>query len=430
MMSTGAGNGEDRLEHEHEVVELGAPFAQVFGPEIFDSNLSDFEFRLLAHLRLSAATNGSTWMSHRRMAKYLGKSEKTVKRAYSELMKKGFAKSQKRSYAQTSKKILTAPSKIYGKERMRNVFTYLRSDTSDEDIAFLRMVDLDSHGNSIGDKNDPNDDLDSHNNSIGDKNDPLLGDKNDPSLGTNLGASRSRSSEVDEEEVDQTHTASQRVRDPLDKFLEENTDPDSEKPKKTKGDRYRDRFEDKPHVETLETSSDDERLAASQAAVDAEAAASAQRAEEANQKAMKGWHARRLASEGSDASQLSGKRRERLSGKGGMNCHDAKELYLELMKDFFPKAKPGRWQGRELAHAKELIDDYGWDLVERVITNACKNWSELSRKMKNEGEYPTIVWIYGFRHGLFADAQKNNKPAFDDPEQPKRRKKQGELLGD
>ncbi len=144
MGTAGAGEGHERLEHEHEVVELGPPFAQVFGPEIVDANLSDFEFRLLVYLRITAATNGSTWVSHRQMAKHLGKTERTVKWAYSELREKGFAKSQKRSWAQSSRKILVAPLKIYKTERMRNFFRYLRPDTMDEDIAFLRRRNLDS----------------------------------------------------------------------------------------------------------------------------------------------------------------------------------------------------------------------------------------------------------------------------------------------
>ena len=431
MESIEAGNGDTGYEHEHEVVELGAPFAQVFGPEIFDSNLSDFEFRLLAHLRLSAATNGSTWMSHRRMAKYLGKSEKTVKRAYSELMKKGFARSQKRSYAQTSKKILTAPSKIYGKERMRNVFKYLRSDTSDEDIAFLRMVDLDSSGNSIGDKNDPNDDLDSHDNSIGDKNDPIIGDKNDPSLGTNLGASRSRSSEVDQDEVDQTSDASHREPSSpseLDMFIDDDHEDDQGSSKMTSGDRYRARFRSNPVVEESKNLPDTERLATLNGAVEASETAEAGRLKRSRLTDAKRRESKRVMDASPDGPRPAERTTAKLKGKGGYNAKDVKQLYYEKTGDFFPDAKVGRWGIKELAHAKALLVDYEWDLVSRVITDLCANWSAYGERMKNDGEFPTIAWIYACRQQLFSEIQKKRADSGE-PTQPKRRRKQGERLG-
>jgi DNA-binding transcriptional regulator YhcF (GntR family) len=429
MESIEAGNGDTGFEHEHEVVELGAPFAQVFGPEIVDAKLSDFEFRLLAYLRITAAANGSTWMSHRQMAKYLGKSEKTVKRAYSELMKKGFARSQKRSYAQTSKKILTAPSKIYHAKRMRRFFSYLRADTSEEDIAFLRRDHLDNSEVSIGDINDPNDDLDSPNNSIGDINDPPLGDKNDPSLGTNLGASRSRSSEVDEEEVDQTSNASHREsssQSELDMFMDdEDPEDDQGSSKMTRGDRYRARFGSNPVVEESKNLPDEARLSALKGAVKAVESEGARRS---RQKSAKRRESKRVMDASPDGPRPAERTTAKLKGKGGHNAKDVKQLYYEKTGDFFPDAKVGRWGVKELSHAKALLVDYEWDLVSRVITDLCANWSAYGERMKNDGEFPTIAWIYACRQQLFSEIQKKRADSGE-PTQPKRRRKQGERLG-
>ena len=432
MMSTGAGNGEDKYEHEHEVVELGAPFAQVFGPEIVDSKLTDFEFRLLVYLRMLAATNGSTWMSHRRMAQYLGKSEKTVKRAYSELMRKGFARSQKRNYAQTSKKILTAPSKIYEAERLLRFFPYLRADTSDEDIAFLRRENLDSSANSIGDKNDPKGNLDSHDNSIGDKNDPTMGYKNDPSLGSDLGASRNRSSEVDEEEVDQTSDASHHEPSSpseLDLFLDDDPEDDPDSSKMTSGDRYRARFEDNPVVEESKNLPDDERLAALQGAVEVGEESEADLIKASRRKSAERREARRVSDNSPDSSRPLGSTKHRLKSTWVRNANDVKQLYFEKTSDFFPDAKVGRWGIKELAHAKALLEDYEWRLVELVITDVCERWSSYGERMKNNGEFPTIAWIYGCRQQLFSEIQKKSKSVPGESGQPKKRRKQGELLG-
>ena len=424
------GEGNVRLEHEHEVVELGAPFAQVFGPEIVDANLSDFEFRLLVYLRITAATNGSTWVSHRQMAKHLGKNERTIKRAYSELLQKGFAKSQKRSWAQSSKKFLTAPSKIYKADRMRRFFKYLRSDATESDIAYLRRAELDNPENSIGDKNVPNVDLDSRDNSFSDKNAPSIGDKNAPSLGTKTSTSRSRSKEVDQDEVDQTSDASHREckGDNKDDQLIEEDQSSSGVPKGTGGDRYRAHWKPKPHGKTLENPSDNERQAATQAAVDAGETTTPQLVDRGRQRALDRREAKRLADESPESPELSARTREKLRGKKGPNAKDVKQLYFEKAKDCFPGAKIGRWGSKELAHAKALLDDYGWDLVESVVTAVYERWSAYGERMNNKGEYPTIAWIYGCRQQLFSEIQKQKKPRQAVPATGKR-KKQGELLG-
>jgi hypothetical protein len=431
MEITGAGNGDDRLEHEHEVVELGAPFAQVFGPEIVDANLTDLEFRLLVYLRITAGRNGSTWITHKQIAKHLGKGERSIKRAYSELLAKGFAKSRKRNYGQSSKKILTAPSKIYEADRMCRFFSYLRTDATDEDIAFLRRDTLDSSDKSNSAKSGTTDDLDNSQPSNSAESGTINSAESGTSIGPDLSTSRSRSHESDHKEVDHTSEVPPR-KSKTDLLLEEDLDSPEEKPKQTKGDQYRARFKANPLGEESKTTSDEERLAGLQAAVATGEASEPQRIRTSRQKGADRREAKRVADASPDGPRPSAKTTAKLRGKGGMNAKDVKQHYFEKTSDCFAGEPVGRWGVKELAHAKALLDDYGWDLVETVITELCENWSGYSERMKNTGLYPTIAWMYGCRQQLFSEIQKKRKmtakPAASG--KPKRKKKHGELLGE
>lgn len=97
--------------------------------------------------------------------------------------------------------------------------------------------------------------------------------------------------------------------------------------------------------------------------------------------------------------------------------YNAKDMELVLAMEWEKrtwKTPPPRFFGKDLKHAKDLINIYGSEFVAQVITTCVRDWEKISNKFKING-YPNMSIFWGFRNSIFPtiiDGELESEPSW------------------
>ena len=89
----------------------------------------------------------------------------------------------------------------------------------------------------------------------------------------------------------------------------------------------------------------------------------------------------------------------------GATWEDVRDWFRIAVRKKFGQVAVGRWKGHETQLAKDLLVDYGDELVEQAIAYVVQHWEELSVRLKLKSAVPSIGMLWGYRDTIFGEVQ-------------------------
>jgi hypothetical protein len=88
----------------------------------------------------------------------------------------------------------------------------------------------------------------------------------------------------------------------------------------------------------------------------------------------------------------------------GKNVLLLQEVHSENAAETWPEAfsRGVRYTQKDRGLAKKLIDEFGYDNVEKVLLHVITDWENVRMRYRLSG-YPSIPLLWGYRHSLFPD---------------------------
>lgn len=389
---------------EDEVPELHAPYAMAFGVQITDSRLSDGEFRFLLWLRFRSFQSGENYVKYSTYAEDLGVDERTVRKWSTHLQQLGHIRCESRGFARSHKKILVAPSKLYG-ERLVKINKLLSKDRTPGDILTLRSAHV-----------------------VPEFSYRIEGAAHSGLRTPPVSAQNARSytdlSETDSSEssfsqpIDASHRPGCSTKSKED---HQETTREKEKNKESveKSGKTRDSLDSGGKL--AENRDSDTRKETAQKIAQAVLGEEAKQRSLAKVAEIRRRRQEKAEQDTAETAKAKARKTNRFVTKdGAASAVDVTKLFDELMGDNFPDVPIGKWDIKDLTLAKRLLDAYGQDLTGRVIRWVFEAWPKLrTRYEKNDfGPVPTIQVLYGWRKKWFAekalDKARNAEPSNPD----------------
>lgn len=400
---------DDNEMYENQVPELAAPFAMAYGPELVDSRLTHGARLLRLWLRFRCAGHTSkNYVSYKVLAQDLDVEEPTIKKWMRELRDIGAVRLQHTTDGGPVYKILSAPHKVYGNNLLVGCRDFLRSDRSE---AQVRMLISSQEGE--GDKNTP-------------------GSQNNPGgvIKTTPGRVIKTPPKVEEAQVEEE------VEEPQSAIASQSLSPAGVGDRRSHGSLHEEIISSENSIvdlpitdgDLVDYSADDRRKALALGVVnkrlerpavlgeDERRAANEKRKAEKELKKKEKAELAKWSGEEIGTDPMANQKRERYTSKtktGEVSSRGLEELFIDLRKDFFPKASRADWGAREKKHAKDLITTYKPSVVFEVVRALFENWAEYSSKFKklDPGPIPDIGWLYVYRTRIFDSFSLSGKPA-------------------
>lgn len=386
-----ATNDEQDYEIESGCLEATAPFAKLYGAELYDSRMNSEQKILLMALRFRLGPNVKLWAAFETIAKDLGMSPRQVRENAKVLKELGLLTCDKRGLSQTHVKRLPAPSKAYDPEVFASPYHFMRTERTEEDIFRLRSVPAENRRTAVSAENRL---------STGGKSPHIPAGISRSEVDTSEAASVEIASSRDAAASQQLHPG---VGDqPIANHEENPSDTGSQ-------------IHDAGNLAVIGSSTSRPRPVDSRPAFDLAAVADKSRASTAAMLAKReeARRARQLAMEADNRATASAARRKRSkfeSKDGRSNCYDAQAIFMNLKEEHFPDSPVGgTWIEKDLSFAKKLIEAWGFGLVEEVFTYCFVNWKKIcearSWQSQGPGISPTIKWIFSNRDEVVSEVK-------------------------
>lgn len=88
----------------------------------------------------------------------------------------------------------------------------------------------------------------------------------------------------------------------------------------------------------------------------------------------------------------------------GMGMSEIERRWKQAWRDRFAGATESKWNARDYAIMKDLIEHYGGDLVLRVVESLFENWDDYASRFRISG-YPSVRVLNGYRDTLFPEVE-------------------------